>query len=139
MKYLHIFIIFVIIFFLTGCEKKYKPVIVMGSILEHPIECLKLNPANMDKNFISILDRLYTFQNTCPYTLSLSYKKDIVCNSTYNTQAKSLGSFPKSFLKYEVRKGLGVKYSYYLDLSHNVDNATIEESFEMVLNNLNLH
>jgi len=122
--------------FYIGCEKKYKPIIIKDNTLSHPIKCLKLNPSKIDKEFISTLNKLYIFQDSCPYVLSVSYKKDIICNSIYNVQARSFGDFPKSFLRFEVKKGLDIKYSYYLDLSSNVDSKNIKESFKAVLNNL---
>jgi len=49
--------------------------------------------------------------------------------SGYNASGQSLGKFPKSFLKLEVRKGFTMEYSYYIDLLNNVDSDDVEEGF----------
>jgi len=35
--------------------------------------------------------------------------------------AKTTGKFPKSYLKFELRDGMTIVYSYYIDLYNNVD------------------
>jgi len=114
----------------TACEEKRKPVISVDTNVQLPLNCLKLNPLESEKSFESTLKKLYNFKVKCPHQLTLSYKKDIVCNSGYNASGQSLGKFPKSFLKLEVRKGLRVEYSYYIDLLDNVENDDIEEGFD---------
>jgi len=114
---------------LTACEEKRKPVISMDSKIQLPLTCLKLNPLGSEKEFEDTLQKIYTFQSNCPHQLTLSYKKDIVCNSGYNASGQSLGKFPKSFLKFEVRRGLALEYSYYIDLLNNVESEDVEEGF----------
>jgi len=118
-----------ILLLLTACEEKRKPVISMDSKIQLPLTCLKLNSLGKQKEFEDTLQKLYTFQSSCPHHLTLSYKKDIVCNSGYNASGQSLGKFPKSFLKLEVRRGLDVEYSYYIDLLDNVESGDVEEGF----------
>ena len=115
--------------FISGCQEKAKPVIKRNSTLQIPIECMQLNSLLSDNALHSHLNGLYNFTDNCPLILSLSYKKDIACNSSYNAMSKNMGKFPKSFLKLELRQGMEVVYSYYVDLYSNVDEDDIEEGF----------
>ncbi len=113
----------------SSCEEKRKPVINKASNLNIPLNCLKLNPLENNKRFIAVLKKLYSFKDECTHQLTINYKKDIVCNSGYNASGKSLGKFPRSYLKLEVRNGFEVEYSYYIDLNENVDEDEIKEGF----------
>jgi len=121
---------------LTACEEKRKPVISIDSKIQLPLTCLKLNSLGNEKKFEDTLKKRYTFKTNCPHQLTLSYKKDIVCNSGYNASGQSLGKFPKSFLKLEVRKGFALEYSYYIDLLNNVDIEDVEEGFTTLKKNI---
>jgi len=114
---------------LTACEEKRKPIISIDTHVKFPLSCLKLNQLESEEDFETTLKKLYTFKANCPHQLTLSYKKDIVCNSGYNASGQSLGKFPKSFLKLEIRKGFKVEYSYYIDLLDNVESDDVEEGF----------
>jgi len=114
---------------LTACEEKRKPIISIDTNVKFPLSCLKLNQLDSKEDFEATLKKLYTFKANCPHQLTLSYKKDIVCNSGYNASGQSLGKFPKSFLKLEIRKGFKVEYSYYIDLLDNVNSNDVEEGF----------
>jgi len=124
------FIVFISLLFLTACEEKRKPAVFLDSKVKLPISCLQLNPLEIDKKFDPVLKKLYNFDQNCSHVLTLSYKKDIVCNSSYNVVEKNLGKFPKSFLKLEVREGFKIEYSYYIDLLENVDGDDVKEAFE---------
>ena len=117
---------------LIACEEIRKPIISIDSNVQLPLTCLKLNPLESEKKFEDTLKKLYTFKANCPHQLTLSYKKDIVCNSGDNASGQSLGKFPKSFLKLEIRKGFTVEYSYYIDLLNNVDSDDVAEGFAML-------
>ena len=120
----------VVLLLLTACEEKMKPVVTINPKLALPISCMKLSPINVDKEVFKTFNNLYDFNDTCDLTLSVSYKKDIVCNSTHNVQMKTVGRFPTSYLKLEVRKGLEMEYTYYVDLYSNVDEEDMVEGFE---------
>ena len=120
----------VVLLLFTACEEKMKPVVTINPQLERPISCMKLNRINVDKEVLDVFDKLYDFNKTCNFTLNISYKKDIVCNSTQNVQMKNMGKFPTSFLKLELRKGLELDYKYYIDLYSNVDEDDMLEGFE---------
>jgi len=121
--------VFFMMLLLTSCEEKRKPVISVDTNVQLSLNCLKLNPLESEESFEVTLKKLYTFKANCPHQLTLSYKKDIVCNSGYNISGQSLGKFPKSFLKLEVRKGFTIEYSYYIDLLDNVESDDVEEGF----------
>ena len=131
-KYLY----FTLLLFFVACEEKAKPTVMISSDLKRPISCMKLNRLSGDKELLSSLEKLYDFNQSCPFTLTLSSKKDIVCNSTNNVMSKNMGKFPKSFLKLELRKGLKVEYSYYVDLYSNVDEDDVKEGFERLKKDL---
>ena len=118
-----------LLFLFSACQEKAKPVIRKSSTLKTPVTCMKINLLADDKELTDKLRLLYSFDDNCPLDLTLSYKKDIVCNSSYNAVSKNMGKFPKSFLKLELRRGMKVVYSYYVDLYSNVDEEDVEEGF----------
>jgi len=131
-KYLYL----IPLIFFIACEEKAKPIVIISSNLERPISCMKLNSLIEDKKLLSHLEKLYTFDDSCTLTLTLSSKKDIVCNSTNNMMSKNMGKFPKSFVKLELREGMKLLYSYYVDLYSNVDEDDVEEGFERLKKDL---
>lgn len=82
--------------------------------------------------------KLYAFEDNCPYHLDISYKNGITCNSTQNVQRKCIDGFPSAYLNMEVRKGLSLKYSYYIDLKSDVTREDIEKGFECLSKDLKL-
>ena len=113
----------------SACEEKAKPVVIKKSTLEIPVSCMKLNRVGADKELLASIENLYAFKDGCSFALSLSSKKDIVCNSSYNAMSKNMGKFPKSFVKLELRHGMELVYSYYVDLYSNVDEDDVVEGF----------
>ncbi len=124
-KYLYVLILILFI----GCEEKAKPNVSMKSNLSTPISCMRLNTLGGDRVLIDRLKELYSFDESCDLTLSISSKKDIICNSTHNIQMKNVGRFPKSYLRMELRDGMDMVYSYYIDLYSNVDGDDVSEAF----------
>ncbi len=120
----------------AGCEEKRKPQIVISPNLSRPIQCMKLNTLNVEKDVLGKLKALYAFDSSCDVTLSVSYKKDIVCSSTQNIQMKNMGKFPMSYFRMELRSGMSILYSYYIDLYNNVDGDDISEAFERLKSDL---
>ncbi len=117
---------------MIGCSKKSEPLIKKDANLSTPIMCMSLNELAIEKSFIDKLHTLYTFDKDCDLKLTVKYKKDIVCNSPYNSNGKSVSQFPKSFLKLELRRGFNIVYSYYIDLYNNVDIDDVEDAFKRV-------
>ena len=132
-------LLFSLLLLLTACQEKMKPIVIKNSSLETPISCLNLNILDQEDELVKHLNQFYKFKKSCNYRLTLTYKQDIVCNSSYNVGLKSTGKFPKSFLKLEVRKGLKVLYSYYVDLYSNADSDDVEEGFLRLKNDLLLN
>ena len=122
----------------TACEEKAKPVVIKKSTLEMPLACMKLNRVGTDRELLAPLEKLYHFEDNCSLVLTLSSKKDIVCNSSYNAMSKNMGKFPKSFVKLELRQGMGIVYSYYVDLYSNVDEDDVIEGFVRLKKDLSL-
>ena len=131
-KYLYLFTILLLI----GCEEKSKANITINPKLSLPISCMKLNVMNEESELTDKLKELYTFNKNCDLTLTLSSKKDIVCNSPQNIMLKTSGKFPKSYLKLVVRRGMKIEYSYYIDLYSNVDKDDVEEGFKRLKQDL---
>lgn len=119
------FLLLLSLFFL-GCNE--KPRVLIKPELVIPIECITLDTLGVEQEFIETLNKLYTFNKDCSLVLKISYKKDIVCNSGYNAQ--NMSKKPKSYLQLQLREGLEVKYSYYLDLYSNVDSTDVTDAFE---------
>ncbi len=122
--------------FIVACTDKPKAAVQLDKKLQLPLKCLNLNTIDIDKAYKKRLESLYSFDKNCMFHLDVSYKKDIVCNSSYNSMAKSTGKFPKSFLKLEVRKGFDTKYSYYIDLLDNVQSDDVEVAFRRLKNDI---
>ena len=131
---------FLLIFslFISGCGDKPMTTIYDKSILNQKIECLKLSVIPKDKQIASTLQHLYHFSQTCKYRLEVSFKQSIVCNSHYNAQSKALGKMPNSYLKMELRSGLRLQYSYYIDLDHKPDKEDVEDGFEQFREDLRI-
>lgn len=132
---INISLLFIILIF-SGCEEKMKPVVTISPKLQLPIKCMGLSSINIDKNILTLFKDLYKFDESCPFGLSISYKKDIVCNSRHNIQMKSVSRFPKSYLKLEVRRGIDMQYTYYKDLYNNVDEDDMIEGFRRLREDL---
>ena len=124
------FISILTILLVGGCQEKKKPNITINPNLSLPITCMKLNLLGKEKELTDKIKQLYSFDEKCNLILSLSSKKDIVCNSPQNVMLKTSGKFPRSYLKLKLRKGMELQYSYYIDLYSNVDEDDVEEAFE---------
>ena len=135
MRNIIVFVIATLLF--SACQEKEKePIVHKSTKVTTPISCLTLNSFEEENSLTSHLKKLYTFHSNCDYTLTLTYKKDIVCNSSYNVGMKSMGKFPKSYIKLDVRKGLDTLYSYYLDLYDNIETDDIDKGFNRLKNDL---
>lgn len=117
-----------IVVLLTACQEKPKATVLIDTN-KKAIVCIKLNTIGLDEAYIKTLQSLYTFKQDCQLQLSLSYKKNIVCNSTHNIAQKNTGKFPKSFLRLVLKEGFTSKYSYYIDLYDNVASQDVEIAF----------
>lgn len=123
---------------LSGCGETPITTVYDKSILKQKPSCLKLSVIPEDKQIGSTLQHLYDFNQSCGYRLDVSFKQSIVCNSHYNAQSKALGKMPNSYLKMELRHGLKLQYSYYIDLDHKPDKEDLEEGFEQFREDLGI-
>lgn len=127
-----------ILFLLTGCEDKAIVNIYDKTILNTPVTCMSLNVVPANETITQKMKTLYRFDPKCSLHLNISYKNSIVCNSTYNVQTKSIQGFPTSYLNMEVRQGLSLKYSYYIDLTSEVSGEDLQKGFERIKRDLNI-
>jgi len=128
--------LFFLLMGVMGCDE--REVARVNHALTHatPLSCLKLNTIGLEPAFKEVLFLEYAFDDACPWTLDVRYKRDIVCNSSYNAVSKNLGKFPRSFLKLEVREGMKVVYSYYIDLYDNVDKSDLQRGIKRLKKDL---
>ena len=128
----------VTVLLLTGCQRKAEITFYDKNISNQTIPCLKLAVSPPDKEMERTLRKLYHFTQNCPYTLTLSHKCGIVCNSHYNAQTKALGKMPNSYMNLELRRGFKLLYSYYIDLDHTPESGDIETGFAQMKQDLKL-
>jgi len=131
-------IIVLVLLMLTGCTQKAERTFYDKQITKQPIECMKLAVTPPDKQMEQTMRKFYHFTESCPYTLTLSYKSGIVCNSHYNAQTKALGKMPNSYMNLELRRGFKLLYSYYIDLDHVPDEGDMETGFAQMKQDLKL-
>ncbi len=125
-------------FLLVGCTPKGERTFYDKNITSQTIPCMKLAVTPPDKGMEQTLRQLYPFTDSCPYTLTLSHKCGIVCNSHYNAQTKALGKMPNSYMNLELRRGFKLLYSYYIDLDHAPESSDIETGFAQMRQDLKL-
>ena len=125
-----------LLLFISGCDSKPLITVYDKSILNKKIDCVQLSVMHKDEQITSTLQHLYPFSQRCIYRLEVSFKQSIVCNSHYNAQSKALGKMPNSYLKMELRHGLSLQYSYYIDLDHKPDKEDLEEGLERLKEDL---
>ena len=123
----------------TGCRDHAYVHIYDRNITQKPIACLALRVYPPDSEAENAIRRLYVFKSDCPYTLKLSTKAGIHCNSNANAPLKATSNFPNAFLRLELRRGMKLLYSYYVDLTHRPDSGNIEDGFERIRNDLSFH
>jgi len=133
-----IIFISVTLLFLTACDDNAIVNVYDKTILKVPLPCLKLTVFPENKMIKQTMETLYHFNETCPYHLDISYKNGITCNSTQNVQTKCINGFPSSYLNMEIRKGLSLKYSYYIDLMSAVSQKDIKKGFKRLDKDLHL-
>jgi len=102
------------------------------------IPCLRLRVFPPDPEAKRVMETLYTFASECPYTLQISTKSGIHCNSNANAPTKTLSNFPSAYLRMELRRGMRLLYSYYIDLTASPTASDIEKGFERMQEDLRL-
>jgi hypothetical protein len=113
----------------NSCSDNSQRTFYDKKLKQQKLNCLKFIPKKDDK-LEQYLSTLYHFDKNCKYLLTLSYKSDIVCHSTYNVPQKVNLAFPSAFINLEVRNGMNLEYSYYKDLTHQADKDDVKDAFE---------
>jgi len=126
------------LFLLTACDDKAMVNIYKKQITQTPVTCMKLRVSPEDAAISKTLKDRYHFDEGCDLTLEVSYKSGIVCNSSYNAAQKTLGTFPSSYLKMELRRGMALQYSYYIDLTSKPTEGDINSGFDRLEKDIKL-
>jgi hypothetical protein len=128
----------IIALILSGCDDGSIVTVYDKSIKNTPIECLRVSIMPPDKQIQRTIQSLYTFKDNCNYSLNITYKSSIVCNSPYNAAQKNLSAFPNSYLNMEIRKGMSLEYSYYIDLQHKPNSDDIQKGWHKITQDLDI-
>jgi len=127
-----------LLLFLTACEDKAMVTVYRKGILQAPVTCMRLSLFPQDAVFEKALRAQYLFTEDCDLVLEVSYKSGIQCNSRFNVAAKTTSNFPNSYLKMELRKGMALQYSYYIDLKKKPDTKEIDRGWERMKKDLQI-
>ena len=114
-----------------GCGK--KPIVkVYEAEKIGRIECLGVLVSPFDEQLQKYMLKLYPFSKACNTLLYVVHKERITCNSNQNTGAKALFGMPHNFLRMEIREGMKLIYSYYVDLDEPVGKEELHGAFRRV-------
>ena len=133
MKYL---LVLVAIFF-QACSDDASVNIFNKNITKTKLECMRLVVFPPNEMIESTLKSLYNFDSTCKTKLDVSFKSGITCNSSHNSDKKALSDFPSSYLKMQIMNP-NLAYSYYLDLTHDVEPKDVQNAFKRIEKDLKL-
>ena len=134
----HMYILLTTLLLLTACDDKAMVNIYSKKITQAPVTCMKLRVSPENPTISKTLMERYHFDNNCGLILEVSYKSGIVCNSSYNAAQKTLGTFPSSYLKMELRRGMALQYSYYIDLTSKPTEGDINSGFDRLEKDIKL-
>jgi len=107
-----------------------------AALAQHPPRCLSLRVYPENSAIGSALRELYAFDADCPWRLEVSWKSNIHCTSNQNSERKALSAFPDSFLRMEIRRGMALLYTYYIDLPRPADVEDAVRGFKRVRKDL---
>jgi hypothetical protein len=95
-----------------------------------PPRCLALGVVYPeDARIRQMLEHAYRFDPTCPWRLEVNTKSGIRCTSNQNSDRKALSAFPTSYLRLEVRRGMRLLYTYYIDLTRPARPEDVRKGF----------
>ncbi len=94
--------------------------------------CLSLHLFPPDDKIEKALREHFAFDPTCPWRLDVQYKNNIHCTSNQNSDRKALSTFPTGFLRLEIRHGMRLLYSYYIDLDHSAQPNDAKTGIERI-------
>jgi len=125
-------------FMLSACEDKSIITVYDKKALDDKLPCLKLVVFPPNQMTTTTLQNLYKFDKNCNFKLEVSQKSGITCNSNQNSDKKALSNFPTSYLNMTIRKNSKMIYSYYIDLTHKVNEDDLKKGFEKIKENLKI-
>ena len=128
----HILFVLTALLLLTACDDKAMVNIYKKQITQTPISCMKLTVFPEEPTITQTLKKRYHFNDDCDLTLEVSYKSGIKCNSSFNAATKATTTFPTSYLKMELRRGLSLQYSYYIDLTKKPTESDVNRGFDRI-------
>jgi hypothetical protein len=128
--------VLVMLFIVNGCGDRSVVIIYDRNSTGKSLPCLRLNFFPPDPENERIMNRFYAFSEDCPYTLEVSTKSGIHCNSTTNVPDKTTSNFPTAYLRLEVRRGMKLIYSYYIDLTDTPGPKELQKGFERLQQDL---
>ena len=120
----------------VGCEDKSMVNVYDKSILAHPPGCLALSVIPEEKSIERAIRNRFDFDPKCPWRLEVKYKNDIHCNSNQNSDRKALSAFPSSYLRMEIRRGMRMVYSYYIDLPKQADSDDAARGMRRIIDDI---
>ena len=123
--------------FFYGCSDDASVNIFDKNIAQEKIACIKLMVFPPNEMIENTLNNLYEFDSTCRVKLDVSFKSGITCNSSHNSDKKALSDFPSSYLKMQIMKP-NLAYSYYIDLTHDVEAKDVQNAFKRIDKDLKL-
>ncbi len=116
-------------FLFTGCQDRSYVKVYDKNLSRTSLPCLALRVFPPDPAAQRTLRELYPFRGDCPYTLQVATKAGIHCNSNTNVPMKVTSNFPSAYLRMELRRGMKLLYSYYIDLTEAPGPSEIEAAF----------
>jgi len=126
-----------VLFVMLGCSDDADVVIYKeGKSLEKPLKCMRLVVFPPDEQIQKVANANYKFTKDCAYKVVIQKKGGIVCNSTHNTQQKTLSNFPSGYIRLDLYKGREPLYSYYKDLTTKVSDEDIERGLKRLLKDM---
>ena len=117
----------IMLFLLTACSDNAS--IKQSKEDLKNVNCMRLVIFPPDKFLSETVEKLYNFDKNCSYTLSISKKSGIVCNSNQNADKKILANFPSGYIRLDLTNGSKSIFSYYKDLTHSANEDDIKKAF----------
>ena len=100
------------------------------------VECMRLVVFPPDSFLQDNVEKLYHFTQECEYSLQVSKKGGIVCNSNQNADKKALSNFPSGYIRFDLYKGTKPIYSYFRDLTSPLSKKDIKKGFSRLSKDL---
>jgi len=132
LRYLTIIFIVLLGLILTSCEDKSIITLYDKKVLDEKLPCLRLVVFPPNEMTTNTLQSFYGFDKNCSFTLEVSQKSGITCNSNQNSNKKALSNFPTSYLNMSIRRNSKIVYTYYIDLTHKINKDDLKDGFKKV-------